>query len=149
MWNMHVLFVPLQVFPRYSSTLIWRGAENGGACTSSLQLRARQPDLILLHFSSGFSPLLSAPSIHLWAPTLNKPVQTHVQWDKVICMPSLDYYQTEFVWRFLKKKIKKKDSVWQPNLFKSYDTNPFWQCLEVFFLNCIFPIFFQIFMYMK
>lgn len=66
---MDVLFVPLQVFPRYSSTVIWRGTENGETRSSSLLLCARQPDLILLHFSSGFAPLLSASSIHLWAPT--------------------------------------------------------------------------------
>lgn len=89
MWNVHVLFVPLQVFPRYSTTLIWRGTENGGPCSSSLQLRARQPDLILLHFS-GFAPLLSAPSIHLWAASRKQTIFPR-------CLSAIEVYEVIYV----------------------------------------------------
>lgn len=119
MWNVHVLFVPMWVFPRYSSTLFWSWTENGGMCTSSLQLCIQQPDLILLHkhVSSGFAPLLLASSSHLWARTHNESVQAHLQKHKSY------FFLSEF------EGLLRKRSVWQQNLSKSYDTN-------------IFPIFF-------
>lgn len=64
-------------------------------CTCSLcthagfpQLRLRQPDLHFLHqhFSSGFAPILQVPSIHLWAQTHDKSLQTHLKNDKVILL---------------------------------------------------------------
>lgn len=120
MWNVHVLFVPMWVFPRYSFTPCWSWIEKGGMCISSLQLCIQQPDLILLrkHVSSGFAPLLLAPSFHLWARTHNKSVQTHLQKDKSY------YFLSEF------EGLLRKRSVWQQNLSKSCDTN-------------IFPIFFN------
>lgn len=41
-----------------------------------------------------------------------------------------------------------KSSVWEQNLFKSYDTNTFWQCLQVFF-DYISPQFLKLFMHIK